>query len=149
MVRLPRICAYFLLIVGIIFFVQPVSAVTPVLSPLTVDTTLPIIGNAFTVTASMSGAVSASAYFLKCRIGPSSSSLSDGQTYNPQTTQWLDDSGSNGSWIAMPQITTNGDGLWQGTVQCKMKNSVSDEVKVLFIRACLNSDNSCGTSFQS
>lgn len=149
MVRLLRICGYILLFVGINFFVWPVAAATPNILPLNTDTTTPIIGDAFTVTASMSGAVSASAYFLKCRIGSNGSSLSDGQTYNGQTTQWLDDSGSNGAWIDMPQITTDGDGVWQGSVQCRIKNSASDEVKLIFIRACLNSSNSCGTSFQS
>lgn len=127
----------------------PVFAATPALTPMSVSTTTPIIGDAFTVTASMSGAISSSVYYFKCRIGPNSSSLSDGQTYNTQTAQWLDDTGSNGAWIDMPQITTDGSGLWQGTLQCRIKDSASDEAKVVFIRACLNQSNSCGTSFQS
>ena len=147
---LPRICGFVLLFVELVFFVQPVMAVTPNILPVSVDTSTPVIGDSFTLTASMSGAVVSSVYFLKCRIGaPNSTTLSDGQTYNSQTSKWLEDTGSNGAWIDMPQITTDSTGLWQGNLQCRVKDSANDEAKVLFIRACLDANNACGTSFQS
>lgn len=129
-------------------FIRPVFA-TVAINPISIDTSTPIIGDAFNLTASMSGALSGSNYYIKCRIGANTSSLNDGQTYNPQTSQWLDDTGSTGAWIDMPQITIGAGGSWQDSVKCRIKASANDETKVLFVRACLNSNNSCGTSFQS
>ena len=146
---LPRMCGIIILLTGILCVVPSVIAVSPTIFPVSVDSTTPVLGDTFSVTASMSGALPVSVYFFKCRVGSNSSSLSDGQTYNVQTGQWLDDTGSNGAWIDMPQITTDSVGAWQGAVHCRIKNSASDEAKVLFARACLNSNNSCGTSFQS
>ncbi len=137
-------------LVSLYFFtasLQHVFAVTIV--PVSVDTVSPVIGDSFSVTASVSGALAGNIYFLKCRIGANSSSLTDGQTFNLQTSKWLDDTGSTGAWIDMPQVTINGDGTWQGTLQCRMKSGTSDEAKMLFLRACLNTNNSCGASFQS
>jgi len=94
----------------------------------------------------MSSALSSSNYYIKCRIGPNSSSLSEGQTYNSQTPEWLNDTDA---WTHMPQITTGSDGNWQGSIQCRVKISAIDESKVIYVRACLNSNSSCGTSFQS
>lgn len=132
-----------------VFSVSISFAATPNISPVSVSTSSPIIGDAFTLNASMSAATSGNNYYLKCRIGPNSSSLSDGQTYNSQTSQWLDDTGSTGAWTDMPQITIGSDGSWQGSIQCRIKTTASDETKVIFVRACLNSNNSCGISFQS
>jgi hypothetical protein len=94
----------------------------------------------------MSGALSLSNYYIKCRIGPNSSSLSEGQTYNQQTPEWLNDTDA---WIRMPQIPTDASGNWQGSIQCRVKISAVDESKVIYIRACLSSNSACGTSFQS
>lgn len=132
----------------LLIFPSPVFAAVT-LAPVNVDTSSPVIGDAFSVTASMSGAFVGNIYFLKCRIGANSSSLNDGQTFNSQTVKWLDDTGLTGAWIDMPQITIGGDGTWQGAIQCKIKNGSADESKMLFMRACLNSNNNCGTSFQS
>lgn len=126
---------------------QHVYAVTIV--PVSVDMVSPVIGDSFSVTASVSGALLGNIYFLKCRIGANSSSLADGQTFNTQTSKWLDDTGSTGAWADMPHVTINGDGTWQGILQCRIKSGVSDEAKTLFLRACLNTNNGCGTSFQS
>jgi hypothetical protein len=146
---LISICSFILLFIGVIFFVPSAFAATPNILAISVDTNTPVIGDQFSVTASMSGAVANGVYFFKCRIGANSSSLADGQTYNNQTSQWLDDTGSNGAWVDMPQITVDGGGVWQGTLQCRVKDSVNDEAKVLYIRACLNANSVCGTSFQS
>ncbi|MBI5613871.1 hypothetical protein HY947_03015 [Candidatus Gottesmanbacteria bacterium] len=137
----------------ILFFVllflsnYPVFAVS--ISPLSVDINSPVIGDAFTLTATMSGAVAGSNYFVKCRIGGNTSSLNDGQTFNSQSSKWLDDTGSSGAWVDMPQVAIGVDGYWSGLTRCRIKSSSTDEAKLLFVRACLNTDNSCGTSFQS
>lgn len=131
-----------------VFFVSFSFAAVNI-SPISLSSSTPIIGDPFILNATLSGALAGNNYYIKCRIGPNSSSLSDGQTYNSQTTQWLDDTGSSGSWTDMPQITVGSDGSWQGSFQCRLKNSATDETKLLFVRACLNSNNSCGTSFQS
>lgn len=140
----------FLLTLFYFLFVIPSTVLAAVsVTPVNVDTTSPVIGDAFSLTASVSGALTGSIYFLKCRIGANSSSLTDGQTFNSQTSKWLDDSGSTGAWVDMPQVTIGADGIWQGVLQCRIKSGAVDESKVLFTRACLNSNNSCGTSFQS
>lgn len=141
---------YFLITFFYFLFVIPSTVLAAVsVTPVSVDTTTPVIGDAFSLTASVSGALTGSIYFLKCRIGANSSSLTDGQTFNSQTSKWLDDSGSTGAWVDMPQVTIGADGIWQGVLQCRIKSGAVDESKVLFARACSNSNNSCGTSFQS
>lgn len=146
---MKAVIALIAVFIFLFYFANPSFAVNPVISPLSIDTSIPVIGDAFNVTATMSGALSGGSYYVKCRIGASSSSLNDGQTYNSQTLQWLDDTGSTGAWVDMPQITTGVDGLWQDSIKCRIKTSANDEAKIIFIRACLNSSNSCGTSFQS
>ncbi len=94
----------------------------------------------------MSGALSLNNYYIKCRIGPNSSSLNEGQTYNSQTPEWLNDTDA---WTHMPQITIGSDGNWQGPISCRIKISAVDESKMIYVRACLNLNSSCGTSFQS
>jgi hypothetical protein len=49
----------------------------------------------------------------------------------------------------MPQVTVDLNGNWQGSFQCRIKSGITDEAKVLYVRSCLNSNSSCGTSFQS
>jgi hypothetical protein len=139
----------FIVFLFFLHFANPALAVNPTINPVNVDTSTPIIGDTFNLAASMSGALSEGSYFIKCRIGANSSSLNDGQTYNPQVSQWLDDTGSTGAWIDMPQVKVGADGLWQNSIKCRIKLSSNDETKVIFVRACLNSNNSCGTSFQS
>lgn len=139
-------------IVGVVvlFFFFPFSVLSAVnFIPLGVTTANPIIGDSFVMQASASGAVSGSKYFVKCRIGPSSTSLTEGQTFNGQTNTWLDDTGSNGAWVDMPQIVVGEDGSWQGSVTCRIKSSAIDEAKLLFLRACPNVNDVCGTSIQS
>jgi len=139
-------------VVGIVvlFFFFPSSVFSAAnFIPLNVDTTSPVIGDSFIMQASANGAVTGSKYYIKCRIGPSSTSLTEGQTLNEQTNTWLDDTGSNGAWVDMPQILVSEDGSWQGSVTCRIKSSALDEAKLLFLRACLNTNDACGSSFQS
>ncbi|MFH0749337.1 MAG: hypothetical protein V1917_00285 [Candidatus Gottesmanbacteria bacterium] len=137
-------------LVGVVlffFFVFPFPVFSAVsFTPLGVDTTTPIIGDSFIVQASASGAVASSLYYVKCRIGPNTSSLAEGQTFNANTAKWLDDTSA---WIDMPQVTTGDDGSWQGSITCRIKSSAVDEAKLLFVRACLTVNSACGSSFQS
>lgn len=128
-------------------FVPQVFAAS--ITTLSVSNASPLLGEEFNVTASISGTLT-STYFVKCRIGPGpeSSSLTQGQTYN---SQWLNDSGEDGKWIDMSQVTTNADGIWSGIIKCRVKlsDSVSAGPKIVKTSACLKTDSGCGTSFPS
>jgi preprotein translocase subunit SecG len=113
-------------------------------SAVSVDISNPIIGNAFNVTFNITGANSGDNYYVKCRIGPNGSSLTDGQTFNSPT--WLNDIDA---WVSMPQFQIGADGTMQSSFQCRVRSGSVDESKVIYVSACLNSSSSCGTSFQS
>ncbi len=142
-----RIPTYVGVVVSFLFFFPfPVFGAASFV-PLSVDTTNPIIGDTFIIQASASGVVANAAYYLKCRIGPSSgTTYTEGQTLNGQTNKWLDDTNA---WIDMPQIVVGADGQWQGPISCRIKSSAVDEAKSIVLRACLNVNDACGTSFQS
>jgi len=100
------------------------------------------IGQTFNVNGEISGVQTGQVYFVKCRIGPSSSNLTEGQTYNVNTDFWLTD---GSAWIEMP--TTENANF---SLQCKIKSGVEPGNKIVFLRACLKqADGSCGSSFQS
>lgn len=109
----------------------------------------PFIGESFNVSASISGAGAGEIYFVKCRIGPDTSNLSEGQTYNPSALNWLNDIGSNSAWVDMPQVTVDGNGAWSGIIQCRVKTGVAGGTKIVVTRACLNSGGTCTTAFSS
>ncbi len=137
-------------VIGILFLFPAASVfAASSIIPLSVSTASPIMGEAFIVTATMSGVAAGTPYFIKCRLGSGSTALSEGQTYNAQTDRWLDDTGANGAWIDMPQITILSDGAWSGDMKCRIKSSAADESKLLYLSACLNADSSCGSSFKS
>lgn len=141
-----RVVGFIAVLLFLFCFCFTKSVFAASISPISVSATSPVIGDSFTVTASISGALSGSVYFIKCRIGPPSSSLNEGQTYNDQLSDWF---GDTDSWINMPKVNIGNDGIWQNALQCRIKSSAVDEAKVLFMRACLDSNDSCGTSFQS
>jgi len=100
----------------------------------------------FQVTAKITeGSINAN-YFIKCRVGSDSSHLTEGQTFNPSTSEWLND---NGAWSKMPQITLNSTGFWEGTINCRVKDGSAVGAKVAYIRACLNISGACDDFFQS
>ena len=107
------------------------------------------IGQKFTLNGELTGVNLEETYFLKCRLGTSSSSLTEGETYNPTTDKWLSDSGSTGKWIEMPTVQTT-DPTVNITVECRIKSGVSIGDKIVFFRACLKqADGTCDVSFQS
>ena len=133
-----------LLLFLIFFFLFPFSVWA---ASVGVPTNLPtemIINQAFSLNGEISGWQSGQVYFVKCRIGFSSSSLTEGQTYNANTNSWLSD---GGAWVEMP--TTENTNF---SLQCKLKSGVEPGNKIVFLRACLKqADGGClsSSSFQS
>lgn len=135
-------------VVGFLFFFFPYSVYSAAsFNPVGIDATNPIIGDSFNVQATANGASPSATYYLKCRIGSAGSTdLTEGQTLNTKTNKWLDD---KSTWVDMPEIEIAEDGSWQGSMTCRIKSSALDEAKALFLRACLKTNDSCGSSFQS
>lgn len=103
-------------------------------------------GDSFNFLTTISGVNAGEKYYVKCRVGPSSSSLTEGQTFNLSTNTWLSD---NSAWTAMPVIDV-GDQTTTFPVQCRPKTGSSAGSKVVYVRICLKKpDNSCGSSIQS
>lgn len=134
-------------VVGLLFFVVPIRSILAVVfSPISLSQEHPIIGESFVVDATASGATVGSVYFLKCRIGQTTNALTEGQTYNSSTAEWLNDTDA---WVSMPTVSVGEDGSWNGTVSCRVKLTAADELKVLYLRTCLRANDACGSSVQS
>lgn len=104
------------------------------------------INQSFSVSSNLTNVQTNEVYFVKCRIGPSSTSLTEGQTYNPTTTNWLYDTNA---WVDMPIVTATAS-TTTFSVQCRVKSAVTEGQKIIYMRACLKkTDGTCGTSFQS
>lgn len=126
------------------FGVNPVFAAS-VEPPTNVDPEIQI-NQSYSFNTSLTGVQSGEVYFVKCRIGPSSSSLTEGQTYNSTIDTWLSDTGS---WVDMPTVTAT-DSSINFSIQCRIKSNSTEGQKIIYTRACLKkSDGTCGTSFQS
>ena len=129
------------------FGARPVFAAATISAPSDAPSEVQI-NQTFSFNSILSSIQAGETYFVKCRLGQSgqSSSLNDGQTYNPTTNTWLSDTGA---WVDMPTVTTSGTSI-TFSIQCRVKSSAVSEQKVLYSRACLKkSDGTCGTSFQS
>jgi len=114
-------------------------------APSDIQSEIPI-NQSFSINTNLINIQSGEVYFVKCRVGSSSSSLTEGQTYNSTTTNWLFDTDS---WIDMPTVTATGS-TTNFSIQCKIKNGATEGQKIIYTRACLKkSDGTCGTSFQS
>lgn len=102
------------------------------------------ITQSFSINSKLVGGQNGDVYFVKCRVGPSSSSLTEGQTSNSST--WLSDTAS---WTDMPTVTITSSST-SFSITCRVKSDASEGSKIIFTRACLKkSDGTCGTSFQS
>ncbi len=126
-----------------LFGARPAFAAVSVAAPTNVPTEIQI-NQTFSINSSLNSAQSGAVYFVKCRIGSSSSSLTEGQTFNSST--WLSDTGS---WTDMPttSITSSSSSF---SIDCRVKSDASEGQKIIYTRACLKkSDGTCGTSFQS
>lgn len=139
-----------LVLLFLLFFFDPQKALAATISePSNVPTEVQI-SQSFTFNSQLSGVQSGEIYFVKCRVGVSSSNLTEGQTYNTATRQWLTDGFSTGKWIDMPivQIT---DTTQNFSIQCRVKAGISSGDKIVFARACLKQNDTCDSnkSFQS
>lgn len=88
-------------------------------------------------------------YYLKARIGSSSSSLTKGMTFNesnPSSDIWLTDSDS---WTKFPKIKTDAAGSWSGALKAKTRDTIilGDNYLVLRIRDVVSSTNSDSTTY--
>ncbi|MDD5415693.1 MAG: hypothetical protein PHE48_01665 [Candidatus Daviesbacteria bacterium] len=129
------------------FGVKPVFAAVSIDAPTINQSEIPI-NQSFSANSNLNNVQTGEIYFVKCRIGASSSSLLEGQTYNPLTTSWLYDTDS---WTDMPTITAI-DSTISFSIQCKIKSNATEGQKIIYARACLKKpDGICGsgTSFQS
>ncbi len=132
-----------------LFWVKPVFATT-ISTPN--DTPSEIqINQTFSFNTALTNVQSGETYFVKCRLGESSTSLAEGQTYNSTTNTWLSDTGSTGAWVDMPTVTIS-DSSITFSIQCRVKSGVATGQKILYSSACLKkTDGTCGsgTSFKS
>lgn len=139
-----KITTFFALFFLFLFLAVKVSAVS--ISTFSIDKSNVTLQESFQITAKIiEGSVNTN-YFIKCRIGVDSSSLNEGQTYSPLTDSWLFDTDA---WTKMPQITSDDNGSWEGTIACRVKNSATTGDKIVVSRACLNNSGACSDNFQS
>lgn len=105
-----------------------------------------IINQTFNLQGEISGAQPGQFYYIKCRLGLSSSNLNEGQTYNLKTDSWLADTSA---WIEMPYSEADNNNF-NFSLSCRVKSGAAIGDKVVFLRACLKqADGSCTNSFQS
>lgn len=104
------------------------------------------IGQNFSVEGTLSGDGPGEAYYLKCRIGESVSELTEAQTFNSDSNNWLFDSSA---WKDMPRLELTGDSA-NFSLECRIKAGVSSGQKYFYLRACFREpDESCGNYVQS
>jgi hypothetical protein len=139
------------LFISAFFLFVPGICAKESLIPISLSNTTPTAGDAFDVTVTLTQGEASHAYFMKCVIGDDGSNVSQGQTYNPISQEWLDYSGAHGAWVLMPQVTTDGDGIWHGEITCRLKTSAQEGVKYVYVSACLSVSEACpsGSSFKS
>lgn len=91
------------------------------------------IGEEFTVYFKVEGFEKNTNYYMKGRVGVASP-LDKGQTYNSNTSSWLNDSGDN--WDEFPIFTTNSEGSASAQIKVRAKTSASlgDNAIVVRIR---------------
>lgn len=139
-----KILLFFLTLTGLLFSSNEVFAAT-IETPTNVPTEVQI-SQTFSFNTNITGTQAGEVYFVKCRLGQTSASLTEGQSYNSTTNTWLSDTNS---WIDFPTVNTSGNSV-SGSIQCRVKSNAPSGQKVIYARACLKkSDGSCGTSFQS
>lgn len=127
-----------------LFWTKEAWAVT-VSSPVNISSEV-TINQTFNVQGEITGAQTGQFYYLKCRLGLSSSNLSEGQTYNSTTGSWLSDTND---WSGMPSFEVTNNSL-NFSFPCRIKSGVEPGGKIVFLRACLKkADGSCNSSFQS
>lgn len=137
-----------LLLTTALFFFYSTQTVLAISTSLTSPPTEVIKGQEFLLNASISASASKE-YYLKARIGASSSTLTKGTTKNESNTSpddWLTDSDS---WSKFPKVTTDSVGNWSGTLKAKTTDSVilGSNSLVLRIRQVDNSTNYDSTAY--
>lgn len=141
-----KILIFFLTLTGFLFSSNEVFAAT-IETPTNVPAEVQIL-QTFSFNTNITGAQAGEVYFVKCRLGQTSTTPTAGQTYNPITNTWLYDTNS---WKDFPTITVSEDSF-SISIQCRTKSNTSTGQKLVYSSACLKkSDGSCesGSSFKS
>lgn len=132
------------LVLLFLFLSSPYQAIAASISEPSNVPTERRIEESFSVGGSLSGVDAGQVYYLKCRIGSSESSLTEGQTEN--SGSWLSDTSA---WTSMPTVTAEGASK-DFTLNCRVKSGSGLGDKLVFLRGCLKeSDGSCDNHFQS
>jgi hypothetical protein len=131
-------------ILPLFFWTKEVLAAI-VISPINVPSEV-TINQTFNIQGEITGVQTGQFYYLKCRLGLSSSNLNEGQTYNSVTGSWLSDTND---WSGMPSFEVTNNSL-NFSFPCRVKPGIESGDKIVFLRACLKqADGSCNSSFQS
>lgn len=128
----------------LLFLNKKTVATATNVAPLLINKNNLAIGETFLMSFKLDDIDFNNSYFVKCRVGPDSKNLNEGQTHNPITSNWFNDTDS---WIKMPQIIATD----EATISCRTKDSIDPGQKLVFAKACANSNNICNSnnSFQS
>lgn len=139
-----KILIFFLTLTGFLFSSNEIFAAT-IETPTNVPSEVQI-SQTFSFNTNITSTQAGEAYFVKCRLGQTSTTLTAGQTYNPITNTWLSDTSS---WKDFPTVTVSEDSF-SISIQCRTKSNTSIGQKLVYASACLKkSDGSCGSSFKS
>lgn len=85
----------------------------------------------FEVGFSAQGLEAGAEYYLKSRIGKEGTVPTKGETYNPETNNWLSDSTS---WTSFPVGVSNGNGDLLAFIRTRPKDSTEEGVNQLTVR---------------
>jgi len=78
------------------------------------------IGEEFTISVSMAGLEVGVSYYIKSRIGKTSSQMNKGETFNTSTSSWL---GDTATWTDFPTISANAEGSASASLKSRAKQS--------------------------
>lgn len=139
-----KIRLFFLILIGFLSVSDGVLAAsieTPTNAPPEIQ-----LSQTFSFDTNITGLQAGEVYFVKCRLGQTSTTLSEGQTYNPITNIWLSDTSS---WKDFPTVTASGNSI-STSVQCRTKLDIPTGQKLIYASACLKkTDGLCNKSFKS
>lgn len=121
---------YIFIIFFILFFSNPVFAAPKITirdAPLQMHKT-----SEFQVTFDVANdSVTSDSYYVKGRVGTSSATLSQGETFNPTTGSWLSDTSA---WSSFPALTFSNTGIATASVTLRTKTTAVIGNNILIVR---------------
>lgn len=118
-------------IVAAIFLFLPRVAQAVISINITSSPTEARIGEEFTVSLSMDGLEPETSYYIKSRIGKTSSEMNKGETFNESTSRWL---GDTDAWTNFPIILSNSEGSSSANLKSRAKSTAELGENLLAIR---------------